>query len=294
MTDAPTFSRRAFMRVAMATAGIMVAHQVAAKAFRDAAFLTAWPATALPLMTVATTALPVALVPVFSRLLGRFSALTVMASGFALSAAAHAAEFALYDAGRWITVVIYLHLASVGAVLLSGFWSLIAERFDPAGARASYGRIAAAGTVGGILGSLTAERIATIIAPVEVLVLLTILHVLCATGVTMIGRAPALFPRSGDARDSMSDMGDAFRTRYLGWRRSCAIHCSAAATSCCSCLWIPSCGAGSRRCSTSYATAPARPLEPERFNSSCWRASPPSAAACWPSRSLSPAFPSGS
>jgi len=215
MNDEPTRSRRAFMRVAMATAGIMVAHQVAAKAFRDAAFLTAWPATALPLMTVATTALTVALVSAFSRLLERFSSLTVMASGFALSAAAHAAEFALYDAGRWITVVIYLHLAGVGAVLLSGFWSLIAERFDPAGARASYGRIAAAGTVGGILGSLTAERIATIIAPVGVLVLLTILHVLCATGVTMIGRAPALFPRSGDARDSMSDIGDAFRTPYL-------------------------------------------------------------------------------
>jgi hypothetical protein len=35
----------------MATAAIMVAHQVAARAFRDAAFLAAWPAAALPLMT---------------------------------------------------------------------------------------------------------------------------------------------------------------------------------------------------------------------------------------------------
>ena len=193
----------------------MVAHQVAAKAFRDASFLTAWPATALPLMTVATTALMVALVPIFSRLLERFSAPTVMATGFALSAAAHAAEFALYDAGRWITVVIYLHLAGVGAVLLSGFWSLIAERFDPAGARASYGGIAAAGTAGGIVGSLAAERIATLIAPQGVLVLLTILHVLCATGVTMIGRVPVLLPRKGDAHDGMSDMGGAFRVPYL-------------------------------------------------------------------------------
>ena len=216
MNDEPIANvNRAFIRVAMATAGVMVAHQVAAKAFRDAAFLTAWPATALPLMTVATTALTVALVPVFSRLLVRFSALTVMATGFALTAAADAAEFARYDAGRWITVVIYLHLAGVGAVLLSGFWSLIAERFDPAGARASYGRIAAAGTAGGIVGSLAAERIATLIAPQGVLVLLIILHVLCATGVTMIGRVPALLPRRSDAHDGMSDMGGVFRIPYL-------------------------------------------------------------------------------
>ena len=59
----------------MTTAGIMLAHQVAAKAFRDAAFLSAWPATALPLMIFATASLSVALVPVFSRLLTRFSPL---------------------------------------------------------------------------------------------------------------------------------------------------------------------------------------------------------------------------
>jgi hypothetical protein len=199
----------------MATAGIMLAHQVASKAFRDAAFLTAWPATALPLMTVATTALTIGLVPIFSRLLGSFSALTVVAAGFALSAAAHAAEWAYYDEGRWITVVIYLHLAGVGAVLLSGFWSLIAERFDPAGARASYGRIAAAGTVGGMVGSLAAERIATMIAPIGVLVLLTVLHVLCALGVAMMGRTPVMLPRESDADVGMSGMRQTLHTPYV-------------------------------------------------------------------------------
>jgi len=47
---------RGLLRVAMVTAAIMLAHQVAAKALRDTAFLTAWPATALPLMTVGTAA----------------------------------------------------------------------------------------------------------------------------------------------------------------------------------------------------------------------------------------------
>src|SRR5215211_4461048 len=145
---------RTLTRIAMTTAGIMLAHQVAAKAFRDAAFLTAWPVTALPLMTVVTAAVTMAVVPIFSRFLERFSPLTIVAVGFALSAAGHAAEWVFYGSGRWIAVVIYLHLAGAGAVLLSGFWSLIAERFDPAGARASYGRIAAAGTAGGIVGSV--------------------------------------------------------------------------------------------------------------------------------------------
>jgi hypothetical protein len=206
---------RTFTRIAMATAGIMLAHQVASKAFRDAAFLTAWPATALPLMTVATTAFTIALVPLFSRLLERFPALTVVAAGFALSAVAHAAEWAFYDEGRWITVVIYLHLAGVGAVLLSGFWSLIAERFDPAGARASYGRINAAGTAGGIVGSLAAERIAAMIAPVGVLVLLTILHVLCAIGVAAMGRSPILLSRETEADGGMTGMRETLRTPYV-------------------------------------------------------------------------------
>jgi len=141
-------------------------------------FLTAWPATALPLMTVATTALTVALVPAFSRLLERFSSLDrSWPAVFALSAAAHAAEFShsmTPDGGSpWSSTCTWRAWAPC---CLSGFWSLIAERFDPAGARAtSIGRIAAAGTVGGILGSLTAERIATIIAPVGVLVYITIL-----------------------------------------------------------------------------------------------------------------------
>jgi hypothetical protein len=203
---------RTFTRVTMATAGMMVAHQVAAKAFRDAAFLTAWPATALPLMTVATTALTIALVPICSLLVRRWTPVTVVAAGFALSATAHAVEWAVYDAGRLITAVVYLHLAGVGAVLLSGFWSLIAERFDPAGARASYGRIAAAGTMGGMIGSLAAERIAAIAAPQQVLVLLTMLHVLSAAGVATIGRAPALLPRSGEAQDSLSDIRGTLRT----------------------------------------------------------------------------------
>jgi hypothetical protein len=45
--------------------GLMLAHQVAAKAFRDTTFLTAWPATALPMMTLATALFTATFVPSF-------------------------------------------------------------------------------------------------------------------------------------------------------------------------------------------------------------------------------------
>src|SRR6478735_851235 len=199
----------------MVTAAIMLAHQVAAKALRDTAFLTEWPATALPLMTVGTAAFTGVLVPIFSKLLVRFSPAAVVALGFLVSAGGHVLEWTWYDAGRWTAVVIYLHLAGAGAVLLSGFWSLIAERFDPAGARASFGRISAAGTAGGIAGSIVAERIASAIAPAAVLLLLAALHALCALGLVMVRQAPTLLPRAPRADDGESGLRATLRSPYL-------------------------------------------------------------------------------
>lgn len=199
----------------MGTAGIMLAHQVASKAFRDATFLSVWPATALPGMTLATAALVLALVPLFSRLLARFSPLAIVTLGFAASAAGHLLEWASYGEGRAIAVVIYLHLAGVSALLLSGFWSLIAERFDPAAARAAYGRIAAAGTLGGVAGSVAADRMAASTGLDTVLLLLAALHVGCAIGLLAIRRAPALLPRENRPDERPSTARELMRTPYV-------------------------------------------------------------------------------
>ena len=215
MTPSTVALNRLFTGIAMATAGTMIAHQVAAKALRDAAFLTAWPATALPLMTLATAAATVALVPPFSRVLDRFSPVAVVAGGFALSAAAHAAEWVFFDAGRWVAIVIYLHLAAVGAILLSGFWSLIAERFDPAGARTAYGRITASGTAAGIASSVIVHRIATAAGSEAVLALLTILHLLCTCGVVMMGRTPPLLPQGQEPRRGAPGLRETIRSPYI-------------------------------------------------------------------------------
>jgi hypothetical protein len=64
----------------------MLGHQVAARggeAFRDAdPFLAVWPTTALPLMVAATAVPVVFVVPIFARLLDRFSPRVVVPSGF--------------------------------------------------------------------------------------------------------------------------------------------------------------------------------------------------------------------
>ena len=179
-------------RAGMLVAGLMLAHQVASKAVRDAGFLAAWPAEALPAMVVATAVAVVLAVPLYARLLSRFGPRVVVPAGFLLSAVAHAVEWRLWSRSPWVAVAVYLHVAGLGAMLLSGFWSLISELFDPKSAKASYGRIAAAGTFGGLLGGLSAARAATLSAGAALL-LLAGLHALCAAGVLWLGRA-AIMP----------------------------------------------------------------------------------------------------
>jgi hypothetical protein len=173
----------------MAVAGAMIAHQVASKAVRDATFLGAWPATALPAIVIATAGFVVLAVPVYAKLLARFGPQIVVPAGFLVSAAGHAVEWQV-PPGPWLAVAIYLHVAGFGALLLSGFWSVASELFDPQSARWGYGRIAAAGTIGGLTGGLVTAKIAAMTGQrmLSPLLLLALLHVLCAAGLLVMGR----------------------------------------------------------------------------------------------------------
>jgi hypothetical protein len=190
-------------RLAMPVAGLMLAHQVAGKAVRDATFLNAWPVSYLPAVVTVTAFAVVATVPLYSRLLERFGPRTVVSIGFLGSAVWHLAEWRLAGTGRVAAVSVYLHLAGLSALLLSGFWSVMSERFDVQSAKAAYGRIAAAGTLGGLLGGLIVVRIAAT-TPASAFLLLALLHAGCGAGVILLGRSPSGFsslarsaPRSG-------------------------------------------------------------------------------------------------
>jgi hypothetical protein len=175
---------RAVTRVAMAVAGIMLAHQTASKAVREAVFLSGPGVGKLPLMVILTAAAVVLAVPVWSRLLARFGPRTVVPAGFVVSAAAHLIEWTLPAQDTRVAAAVYLHVAGFGALLLSGFWSLVSELFDTHEAKSSYGLIAAAGTLGGLAGGA-----ALLAVPVNSsLVMLAAFHVLCGGGVWVLAR----------------------------------------------------------------------------------------------------------
>ena len=167
--------------IAMAGAALMLGHQVAGKAVRDSFFLSNYPASDLPKVVIAAAAISVIFVLIFARLMSRFGPSLMVPAGFLLSAFVHLTEyFFVQDSpARW-SLVIYFHIVALSAILLSGFWSLMAESFDPRSAKRAFGRITGAGTLGGITGGLMAERVAALSSPASVLLLLTAFHLACS------------------------------------------------------------------------------------------------------------------
>ncbi|WP_159397798.1 hypothetical protein [Sorangium cellulosum] len=153
-----TASDRATLIAAIAS-GAMIAQQVAGRATRDALFLASFGAAGVPRAMAAGAVLSFAAVLLLSRALLRFSPARVVPATFAASAALLALEWALaLRSLAAAALVFYLHVAVFGATLISAYWSLVNERFDPHTARLSMGRIAGGGTLGGVIGGLFAWR----------------------------------------------------------------------------------------------------------------------------------------
>jgi hypothetical protein len=75
-------------------------------------------------------------------------------------------------APRLAALVLYLFTSLFGAAMISAFWSLINETFDPHTGRSAATAIASGGTLGGLLGALAAWRMSTFIAVPTMLPLL--------------------------------------------------------------------------------------------------------------------------
>jgi AAA family ATP:ADP antiporter len=151
--------RGTFLLGLQATAGLMVAQQIAGKAARDGLFLLRHGPQALPWMIAAAAAFSVLLSLLNGRVIRRLSPRSVIPWMLCLSGILQVAEWSLLGVNPDLAaVVIYLHMAGVGAVLLSTFWSMLNEEFDPREAKRKFGRIAAGGTIGGLAGGILAER----------------------------------------------------------------------------------------------------------------------------------------
>jgi AAA family ATP:ADP antiporter len=167
--------------IAMLCASTVTAEFVGGKATRDALFLTSLDVTALPSMLMATALCSILLVAAHSRLSVRLRPATLVPLLFAVSGALFLVEWLLRPIAPSATaVLVYLHVSGAGPLLASGFWLIASERFDPRTAKARFGQIAGAGTLGGLLGALLAERVAAHLGAPPMLIFLGGLQFLAA------------------------------------------------------------------------------------------------------------------
>jgi hypothetical protein len=173
----------------MFASAAMIAFQIAGKATRDALFLSNHPATSLPAMVMAAAIFSLLLAALASRAGSRLEPAVAVPRGFALSAALILVEWTLVE--RYpgpVSVLLYLHFSGLGVLLVSGFWSIVSERFDPRTAKRHIARIGVGGTIGGLLGGVMAERTATLL-PIEALFpMLAGLHLTAAFLTRRMGR----------------------------------------------------------------------------------------------------------
>ncbi len=160
---------------------VMIAFQTASKVIRDTMFFEAFDVTALPMMVVGTAVASIAFAIPAGRLMRVISPARLIPPGFVLSTILLMVEwFFARQAPRVAAIAVYLHFGALGAVLISGFWSLINERFDPHSAKLYVSRIAGGATLGGLAGGIIAERMSGVLEAAAGLPVLAAFHAICA------------------------------------------------------------------------------------------------------------------
>lgn len=173
--------QRKIVLAAATCAGAVIASQIAGKAARDAIFLSHFPVRNLPLLLAISAALSIATTFAFVRTLSRGVPARVVQLANAASAFALLVEWlALPHLPRPIATLIYMHQTLVGPILVSGFWSIVSECFDPRTARRVVGTIGTAATLGGLAGAVIAERVAAIAGTAALLPTIAGLQLLAA------------------------------------------------------------------------------------------------------------------
>jgi HEAT repeat protein len=96
-------------------------------------------------------------------------------------------------------VLVYLHVSGAGPLLSSGVWLITSERFNPRTAKKGFGRVAAAGTFGGLVGALLAERVAAVFGGPWMLLVLAALQFLSAWLVRVLAASGEPIADAGSA-----------------------------------------------------------------------------------------------
>lgn len=174
-----------------------VAQQVTGRATRDALFLSVFDAVDIPRVMLGAAAFSLIAVALSARMMSRLGPAPTVPLFCGLSSLLFGFEaMTLPDAPGVIAVVNYLHMTAIGAVVLSGFWSIVNERFDPHTAKKVVSRITAGAALGGLAGGGLAYALSEWAELRTGLFVLAAINLLCAFGASQIGtgRAPVTHP----------------------------------------------------------------------------------------------------
>jgi hypothetical protein len=171
------------------TAAAIIAQQVGANAIRDGLFLSIFAVQSLPYFVAGAALLAIVGAQLSGHLLARFGPARVAPTLFASSAALFFIEWGLL---AWeppaAAVLLYFHSSVLGAIAISSFWSLLNELFDPHSAKPLMARVAGAATFGGLVGGVSAERVAALFPHGTLLPLLGLVGGVCVAGAVGLGR----------------------------------------------------------------------------------------------------------
>lgn len=200
---------------ATVSAGLILLQQIGAKAARDALFLSSFPARDLPKVMAAAAFVSLAVVLLSARAMARLGPARLVPITLVLNAVLFASEAAAAGVSATGTALaLYLHVAALGSVMLSGFWGLVTERFDPHRARRYMGRIGVGATLGGALGGLLADGVTRLVSARGLLVCLAITSAVAAVAVLRVGR-PSRAPASAQEDATKSPLEILRATPYL-------------------------------------------------------------------------------
>ena len=190
------------IEVAAAGAAVMIATHVGLSATRKALFLSEFDIERLPWMVIAASLFSFSLLAWTSAAVVRWTPALAVPGAFAMSGLLLYGEWILaYVSPAVVAIALYLHVAGLGAFLVSGFWSVINEKFDPRTARRTIGRIAAGAALGGLLGGLGAERMVAYFDLRMLLPVLGSLHLAAGAAVYLLAAPSAQtgYPRTTPA-----------------------------------------------------------------------------------------------
>jgi len=189
---------RSLLTAAMGSAAVTMAYQVASRATRDTLFLSNFHVSSLPLMIAAASALSIVVVLLATRGMVALGPARFIPTAFLVSAVLTLGEWglALRQPGA-AAIAVYLHVAALSPVLISGFWSILNERLDPRTAKQAIGRIAGVGTLGGLVGGVLAERLTTWTGISGALPALALANAWCAWSTRRLSLAEAPVARAG-------------------------------------------------------------------------------------------------